>query len=110
MMNTQEMYKGQSLFSRSGQFGCVQTWPRTRSLLFTALWSLLVLLALPGASFAQSALADDADTKGSNPNLDLSSTSNVYLRFKLTSTLPTWVFHECVVNNAAQLQDWATKL
>jgi hypothetical protein len=50
--------------------------------------TLAVLLALPSAASAQSALTDDADTQnGHTPNLTLSSASNVYLKFKLSSTL-----------------------
>ena len=53
-----------------------------------ALCALFILLALPAVSFAQSALTDDADTKGTSASLNLAPGSNVYLRFKLTSTLP----------------------
>lgn len=60
-----------------------------RGFLWTALVSLVVLLALPAAAFAQSALTDDADTQNSTTsNLSLSAGSNVYLKFKLSSTLP----------------------
>src|SRR6266481_1588816 len=87
-MNSQETYQGQPLFIRDEQFRSAQRQLQTTSSLWRSLLSLIVLLALPCASFAQSALTDDADTRGSNPNLDLSATSNVYLRFKLTATLP----------------------
>jgi len=56
------------------------------------------MVLLPGSSFAQSALTDDAHTStapkstaanfGTNPNLNVSSSGNVYLKFKLSSTLP----------------------
>ena len=55
----------------------------------TALAALLILLALPCAASAQSALTDDADAHGGHtPNLNLSDGGNVYLKFKLSSTLP----------------------
>src|SRR5438132_546689 len=62
---------------------------RTRG--FLRLLALVVLLALPCASFAQSALTDDADTQNGNntSSLTLTSSSNVYLKFKLSSTLPS---------------------
>ena len=54
------------------------------------------MLALPHASFAQSALTDDADVSlssgnanhSTNPNLNVSAGENIYLKFKLSSTLP----------------------
>ena len=56
------------------------------------------MVLLPGSSFAQSALTDDAHTStapkstaanfGTNPNLNVSASGNVYLKFKLSSTLP----------------------
>lgn len=66
----------------------------------TPLWllSLIALILSPCVSHAQSGLTDDAHTSsvskeagtnfGANPNLLLSPANNVYLRFKLTSTLP----------------------
>lgn len=75
-------------------------WARNRlgSSLLTALFSLVVLLTMAAPSFAQSVLTDDAHTStapksfdvnfGTNPNLNVSSTGNVYIKFKLSSTLP----------------------
>ena len=63
---------------------------RTRSFMCTVLLSFIVLLAMSSTSFAQAALSDDADTQnGHAPNLTLNGGSNVYLKFKLTTTLPT---------------------
>jgi hypothetical protein len=70
--------------------------------LVTAPLSLIILLALPIPSLAQSALTDDATVStfhgsanqggganhGSNPNLSVSHRENIYLRFNLSSTLP----------------------
>jgi hypothetical protein len=96
-MNSQETSQGQSLFIRDEPFGSVRG-RRARSGLSTLLLALVVLLALPCASFAQSALTDDAQTStapkstdsnfGANPNLSVSAAGNVYLKFKLSSTLP----------------------
>jgi hypothetical protein len=62
---------------------------RPRALLWTSLLWLIGLMAAPCASFAQSPLTDDADSqKGTTSNLTLSASSNVYLKFKITSTLP----------------------
>jgi hypothetical protein len=81
--------KGHALFIRGQQFERTQRRMRVRGFLWTTLLSLVVLLALPIASFAQSALSDDADTqKGKDTSLVLVSGSNVYLKFKLSSTLP----------------------
>src|SRR5688572_16321157 len=85
VMNGQQTQQAQSLFSRGKK-----SWggALTKHFPCTALLSLLVLLA-PCAALAQSALTDDADTQtGNTPNLSLSSDSNVYLKFKLSSTLP----------------------
>jgi hypothetical protein len=59
---------------------------------------VIIFLALPGASFAQSVLLDDAYVStapkstdsnfGTNPNLSLNATANVYIKFKLSPTLP----------------------
>lgn len=97
-MNSQDTYQEQSLFIRDGQLGGVRKRPRTRSFLFVALWSLLVLLTLPSSSSAQSALTDDAHITtapkstnsnfGTNPNLSVSSSWNAHIKFKLSSTLP----------------------
>jgi hypothetical protein len=58
---------------------------------------MTIVLALPGLLLAQSALTDDAQTNstgrsadtniGSKPNLTVSSSGNVYIKFKLSSTL-----------------------
>ncbi len=96
-MNLQESSQRQSLFICE-QFGSVQRRLKARSFLWTSLLSLIVLLALPNVSFAQSPLTDDANTStapkstdtnfGTNPNLNVFAAGNVYLKFKLTSTLP----------------------
>jgi hypothetical protein len=64
----------------------------------TILCSLIVGLVLPTISVAQSVLLDDAHTStapktidsnfGTNPNLFVNSAGNVYVKFKLSSTLP----------------------
>jgi hypothetical protein len=89
-MNTRETTcQRQSLFIHDQQLMLVQRRLRMRGFLRTALLGLVVLLALPAASFAQSALTDDADSQnGTTSNLTLTPTSNVYLKFKLSSTLP----------------------
>src|SRR5262249_21371159 len=62
---------------------------RTKALLWTLLLWLAGWLMASGPSFAQSPLTDDADSqKGTTGNLTLSDNSNVYLKFKLTPTLP----------------------
>src|SRR5687768_4102177 len=87
IMNSQETSQCRSLFIANGTFGRV--WRQTSSFLLTVLLSLFVVLAWPADSFAQSALTDDADTRnGNTSNLTLSPDSNVYLKFKLSSTLP----------------------
>ncbi|MGZ8833801.1 MAG: hypothetical protein ACXW19_11480, partial [Thermoanaerobaculia bacterium] len=53
-----------------------------------ALCSVVVFLALPCGLLAQAALTDDADSKGSGPNVNVTPSSNVYLRFDPASTLP----------------------
>lgn len=97
-MTPQEMYPSQLNHIRGGLFGSVQGRRCTRSLLPAALYSLVVLLALTARVSAQSALADDAHTNsaprsvdanfGAKPNLTVSSTGNIYIKFKLSSTLP----------------------
>jgi hypothetical protein len=63
---------------------------RARTFVWTTLLWLAGLLAVPGVSFAQSPLTDDADShKGNTANLTLTNDSSVYLKFKLTATLPT---------------------
>lgn len=85
-MKLQQPQQAQSLFIRDKKSGRGM---RTKRFPLTALLSLLVLLALPCAAFAQSALTDDADTQnGTTSNLTLDSSSKVYLKFKLSSTLP----------------------
>src|SRR6185503_19330240 len=62
---------------------------RIRNGVWTGLLSSIVLLAASNTSFAQSALSDDADTQsGQTSNLTLNAGSNVYLKFKITPTLP----------------------
>jgi hypothetical protein len=88
-MNYQKTFQGHTLFIRSEQ--CDGSWRRLRIKRFvrTALLAAVVLVILPSASFGQSALSDDADSQnGTTSNLTLTSTSNVYLKFKLSSTLP----------------------
>jgi hypothetical protein len=58
------------------------------NLLLPSTLVLAILLLMPTSAAGQSALTDDADTKGSGSNLNLAPGSNVYLRFRLTSTLP----------------------
>ncbi len=82
-------------------------------ILLPTLFVLLALLALPNASLAQSALTDDANVNcsaddddddghesaskntggggtncGARPSLSLSSSGKVYIKFRLSSTLP----------------------
>jgi len=59
---------------------------------------LALMVCLSGITMAQSVLTDDAHTSnaprdldsnfGTNPNLAVSATNNVYLKFKLSPTLP----------------------
>src|SRR5882724_1556238 len=89
-------YQEQSLFTSDAQFGRAPGRKRTRTFLLNTLLSLIVLLALSSASLAQSALTDDAHVfllqgnanHGTDPNLNVSSTENIYLKFKFSSTLP----------------------
>jgi hypothetical protein len=63
------------------------------------LFSAIVLLAFHSPSFAQATLLDDANTSvapkstdtnfGTNPNLFVNSAANVYIKFKLSSVLPS---------------------
>src|SRR5947209_13217474 len=89
-MNSQEATRQeQSLFIRDAKSVVVRVRRRTGSFLWTALLASVVLLSLPRAASAQSALTDDADAQnGNTANLTLDSGSNVYLKFKLSSTLP----------------------
>src|SRR5437764_5856787 len=80
----------QSLFIRGVKSVGVRVRRRTGSFLWTALLASVVLLSLSRAASAQSTLTDDADTQnGNTANLTLNSGSNVYLKFKLSSTLPS---------------------
>lgn len=64
-----------------------------------AVFSPIVLLAFHGSSFAQATLLDDASTSvsaksadsnfGTNPNLSVNSAANVYIKFKLSTVLPS---------------------
>src|SRR2546423_1862990 len=89
-MSSQEAARQeQSLFIRGVKSVGVRARRRTGSFLWTALLASVVLLSLPRAASAQSALTDDADAQnGNTANLTLNSGSNVYLKFKLSSTLP----------------------
>ena len=59
---------------------------------------LALMVCLSGITMAQSVLTDDAHTSsaprdldsnfGTNPSLAVSATNNVYLKFKLSPTLP----------------------
>src|SRR5689334_25093344 len=59
---------------------------------------LLMIVCLSGVTFAQSVLSDDAHTSnlpkdldtnfGINPNLTVSATNTIYLKFKLSPALP----------------------
>ena len=83
------IYEEQSLFTSEERLGGLPRRPRLESLLWAPLSVLLLVLMLPCSSFAQAALTDDADAHdGNNSNLDLNAGSNVYLKFKLSSTLP----------------------
>ena len=72
--------------------------PCAGSFLRAALYALAVFFAAPHAASAQAVLTDDAQTStapkaldanfGTNPNLNVSSSSGVYVKFKLSSTLP----------------------
>jgi len=69
---------------------------------FGRIFAILVLMVcFAGMSMAQSVLTDDAHTSnsprdadtnfGTNPNLTVSPTNNVYLKFKLSPTLPAGI-------------------
>ena len=79
----------QSNLRSNGNPSYLRRRPAKAFLLTSLLW-LAGLLAAPGASFAQAPLTDDADSqnKFNAGILALSPQSNVYLKFKLTSTLP----------------------
>jgi len=67
-----------------------------RGFMLPALLLLSAFTLLPGGARAQSALTDDAHVSlssgnanhGSKPNLNISSSENVYFKFKLSPTLP----------------------
>ena len=72
---------------------------RLLSLHLRATLIIAALLTIPGVMFAQSALTDDAYTSGNSRNADgnlgtktsltISPSGNVYIKFKLSSTLPS---------------------
>jgi len=85
-MKLQPPQQAQSLFIRDKKSGRGR---RTKHFPCTVLLSLLVAQNKLVKAFAQSALTDDADTqRGRDTALALVSGSNVYLKFKLSSTLP----------------------
>jgi len=96
-MNCQKIDQGQSFFTRLEQTVRALRM-RIQNLPGRILCSLIILLALPSASFAQSVLVDDAHTStapksvdsnfGTNPNLFINTAGNVYIKFKLSSSLP----------------------
>jgi hypothetical protein len=63
------------------------------------LGTLLMIVCLSSVALAQSVLSDDANTSnlpkdmdinfGTNPNLTISTSNNSYLKFRLSSILPT---------------------
>ena len=65
----------------------------------TAIGTLLMIVCLSSIALAQSVLSDDAYTSnlpkdldtnfGANPNLIISASNNFYLKFRLSSVLPT---------------------
>src|SRR5438132_9552861 len=87
-MNSDTRHQAQSRFIRVGEFSRREM--RRNGFLSRVLLALIFALGLPCAANAQSALTDDGDTQtGNTPNLTLTSSSNVYLKFKLSSTLPS---------------------
>ena len=96
-MNSQKTSQRQSFLIRYEQLKGARR-QSAWSFLLIALSVLIFLLTLPRAAFAQSPLTDDAYTStapkatdtnfGTNPNLNVSATGNVYIKFKLSSTLP----------------------
>jgi hypothetical protein len=96
-MNWLKIFLGQSLFAQIEQIA--RWWKmRIQTLFGTILCSLIALLAMSSVSLAQSVLLDDAHTSttpklmdsnfGTNPNLFVNSAGNIYIKFKLSSTLP----------------------
>ena len=71
---------------------------RVRQLMLMCLVTLFSLLTMQISCFAQAVLVDDAHTStapktsdtnfGANPNLFVNAAGNVYVKFKLSSTLP----------------------
>jgi hypothetical protein len=65
---------------------------------YTIISTLLMIVCLSSVALAQSVLSEDAYTSnlpkdmdtnfGTNPNLTISASNNVYLKFRLSSTLP----------------------
>jgi hypothetical protein len=88
IMDTQETYQIQIFFTPGALFGSARKRLRTIRFLLIAPLSLIILLALPIPSLAQSALTDDthvtmshgAANHGSNPNLRVSSSNSVRRR------------------------------
>ena len=95
IMNSQNTDQRQSFFVHDEQFENSRRRRLTRGFLLAA-W--LIVLFLPGSSFAQSVLVDDAHTStapklmdsnfGTNPNLFVNTAGNIYIKFKVSSTLP----------------------
>src|SRR5687767_14966698 len=90
LMNALEVYEAQSLNTCQGQRGRIPRRLRTGRFFSMAVSVSALVLVLTCSAFAQSALTDDADSQnGHTSNLTLSPGSNVYLKFKLASTLPS---------------------
>jgi hypothetical protein len=95
-MDSQDTYQTKLFFTPEAPFGSARKRPWTRRFLLTAPLSLIILLALPISSLAQSALTDDAyvllfqgdKNNGAERNLSVSPRANAYLKFNLSSTLP----------------------
>src|SRR5262249_15274544 len=109
-MTVRKMYEEQDFLIHDEL--CGRGRRRTGKFLFIALWSLILLLGGAAASFAQSVLTDDAhvncspgdddnddgrrganngrgDTNcGAQSSLSLTPAGNIYIKFKLSSTLP----------------------
>src|SRR6266699_2143291 len=86
-MKSDTRHQVQSRFIRAGEFSRREM-PGI-GFLSIVLLALIFAMGLPCAASAQQALTDDADTQnGNTSNMTLASGSNVYLKFKLTSTLP----------------------
>jgi len=72
---------------------------QTSSWLCRVLGTLLIIVCLSSVALAQSVLSEDAHTSnlpkdmdtnfGTNPNLNISTSNNIYLKFRLSSILPT---------------------